>query len=75
MTDKLVRRGVSLTEEEWRIAKSIAARRGETVSEFFRSTLVQPKRPDDNLLPLGRGLPVSLKEAPVTAAPKPVRKK
>jgi hypothetical protein len=29
------RRGVDLTEDQWRIVKAHAARRGQTISQFF----------------------------------------
>ncbi len=35
MEEKRVRRGIELTEEQWRLAKSRAASRGQTLSEWF----------------------------------------
>jgi predicted DNA-binding ribbon-helix-helix protein len=34
--DKLIRRGITLTEKQWRTIKARAASRGMTISEFFQ---------------------------------------
>ena len=39
MEEKRVRRGIELTEEQWRLAKSKAAVRGQTLSEWFADLL------------------------------------
>lgn len=33
------RRGIDLTEDQWRLVKSHAAKRGQTISEFFAEVL------------------------------------
>ena len=33
------RRGIELTEDQWRLVKSHAAKRGQTISEFFADVL------------------------------------
>ncbi len=45
MTDtddqKLVRRGIVLSEEQWRLVKSHAAKRGQTISEWFQTVVTE----------------------------------
>lgn len=35
------RRGIDLTDDQWRLVKSHAAKRGQTISEFFADVLVE----------------------------------
>lgn len=50
------RRGIDLTEEQWRVVKSHAATRGQTISEFFADVLAD-LLPNGQVRPATRSVP------------------
>lgn len=68
------RRGVNLSEEQWRNVKSLAAKRGQTISEWFGDVIMEQgigraKEPDGSL----REYPGPMTDVPVApSGPDPI---
>lgn len=77
-TERTVRRGIALTEEQWRLVKAHAAQRGQTISEWFRDIVYEaglgrPKYPP--VQEVSNPAPVDQSIRPATPAPKPAKKR